>query len=82
MGNILLKNLGSKRPNNGLNAIIDQVRRAGPSDAMLESMLKNDITAPNGLKLRDLYDTVRNMTPEDAFRQYGGNFDDFRKFKW
>lgn len=77
MGNILL-NRGN-HPKGGGNSVADQINRIkaqGPSNLIFEKMYQSN---PN---FRQFANSVRNMTPEEAFSQYGLDFNMFRNQRW
>lgn len=53
-----------------------QIQQAGPSNAIFNQMYQNN---PN---FKQFADKVRNMSPEQAFQQYGLDFNKFKGFKW
>ena len=45
-------------------------------------MYQNNPVLPDGRSFRDVFNQVRNMTPEEAFRQNGLDFNQVRNLKW
>jgi hypothetical protein len=75
MGNILFQN--SPKPKG--NPILDQlaqIRQAGPSNAVFNQMYQ---TNP---QFRQFADSMRGKTPEQAFRENGLDFNQFKNYKW
>ncbi len=81
MGNPLFQNQPQNNGNPVLN-MVNSLRSQGTSGAVFNQLYQNNPVAPNGVSFRDLYDKVRNMTPEEAFRQNGLDFNNFRNLKW
>lgn len=75
MANPLFQNQ-KKISNNPLFSMINSLRSQGPSEAVFNSMYQSN---PN---FRQFADQVRNKTPEQAFSQYGLDFNQFRNFRW
>ena len=77
MGNALL-NRTPKPQQPSSNQIINQLKnlKATPSNVLYAKMY-NDNPA-----FRQFADTVRDKTPEEAFSQYGLDFNNFRNQKW
>lgn len=77
MGNsILRKQLSQKNGRNSISNMIGQLKSVGPSNAVFNQMYNNNP------QFRNFANSVRGKTPEEAFRQNGLDFDDFRSFKW
>ena len=62
--------------NPNFQSTIDQIRSAGPSDAMF-SQLYNSNPA-----FKKFADSMKNKTPEQAFMEAGKNFNSFKHLKW
>lgn len=75
MGNMLFQNSQKNSGNSVLN-MINSLKSQGPSNAVFNQMYQNN---PN---FRQFADQVRNMTPEQAFSQYGLDFNQYRNLKW
>lgn len=77
MGNsILRKQLSQKNSRNSISNMIGQLKSMGPSNAVFNQMYNNNP------QFRNFANSVRGKTPEEAFRQNGLDFDDFRSLKW
>lgn len=70
-----LSNQNPRRKSNPLQQL-QQLKASGPSSAVFNQMYNSN---PN---FRQFADKVRNMTPEDAFRQHGMDFNQFKGYKW
>lgn len=57
-------------------AQLAQIRQAGPSNAMFNRLYQGN---PN---FRQFADSMKGKTPEQAFRENGLNFNQFRHMKW
>lgn len=55
---------------------LNSLKAKGPSEAVFNQMYNSN---PN---FRQFADSVRNKTPEEAFRQYGLDFNNFRDQRW
>lgn len=55
---------------------LNQIKNQGPSNIIFNQMYNNN---PN---FRRFADSVRNKTPEQAFSEYGLDFNQFRNQKW
>lgn len=77
MGNsILRKQLSQKNSRNSISNMIGQLKSMGPSNAVFNQMYNNNP------QFRNFANSVRGKTPEEAFRQNGLDFNDFRSLKW
>ncbi len=77
MGNsILRKQLSQKNSRNSISNMIGQLKSMGPSNAVFNQMYNNNP------QFRNFANSVRGKTPEEAFKQNGLDFDDFRSLKW
>jgi len=74
MGNPLFQQ--NKNAGNNPLGILGQLKSMGPSDAVFNRMYNSN---PN---FRQFADSVRGMSPEEAFRQNGLDFSQFRNMKW
>lgn len=75
MGNILFQN----NPKSKGNSILDQVnqlRQAGPSAALFNQMYNGNP------QFRQFADSMNGKTPEQAFRENGLDFNQFRNLRW
>lgn len=61
---------------------VQQLRQQGPSSVIFDRMYQNNPVLPDGRSFRDVFNQVRNMTPEEAFRQNGLDFNQVRNLKW
>lgn len=75
MGNPLFQSKPQANSNPLMN-MVNSLKTQGPSEAVFNQMYQ---TNPN---FRQFADKVRNMTPEQAFRQNGLDFNQFRGMKW
>lgn len=75
MGNPLFQNQ-PQNDTNPLSEILNSLKSQGPSEAVFNNMYNNNPS------FRQFADQVRNMTPEQAFRQNGLDFNKFRSLKW
>ena len=73
MANMLFNR--QQQQGNPLN-ILQQIKSQGPSNVIFERMYQSNPS------FRQFADSVRNKTPEQAFREHGLNFDQFRNQKW
>ena len=55
---------------------LQRLKASGSSNAVFNQMYNSN---PN---FRQFADQVRNMTPEDAFRQHGLDFNQFKGLRW
>lgn len=77
MGNsILRKQLSQKNSRNSISNMIGQLKSMGPSNAVFNQMYNNNP------QFRNFANSVRGKTPEEAFKQNGLDFNDFRSLKW
>jgi hypothetical protein len=53
-----------------------QIRRAGPSNAIFNQMYQSNP------QFKQFADSMRGKTPEQAFRENGLNFDQFKNMQW
>lgn len=76
MGNVLLNQ--NPKPSQSPNSIINQLKslKSTPSNVLFNKMYNDN---PD---FRRFADTVRGMSPEEAFSQYGLDFNNFRNQKW
>lgn len=75
MANPLFQNQANNS-GNPISNMINSLKAQGPSEAVFNAMYNNN---PN---FRQFADTVRNKTPEQAFREHGLDFNQFRNQKW
>lgn len=74
-----LLNRANQQPKQQGNSLIQELTRLksmGPSNVVFDKMYSEN---PD---FRRFADTVRNMTPEQAFQQYGLDFGMFKDQKW
>lgn len=77
MGNsILRKQLSQKNSRNSISNMIGQLKSMGPSNAVFNQMYNSNP------QFRNFANSVRGKTPEEAFKQKGLDFNDFRNLKW
>ena len=77
MANVLLQNNQNiPTKSNSLANLLSQAKTLGPSDAVF-----NQLYASNP-KFRELADSVKGMTPEQACAKHGVNFNTLLPFKW
>lgn len=62
------------------NTLYQRTQRPRPSQEAPDTLF-NRMYRDNP-EFRKFADSVRNKTPEEAFRQYGLDFDRFRHMKW
>ncbi len=74
MGNILFQN--SNRQGNTLLAMINQAKGMGPSNVVFAQMYQSNP------QFRQFADSMQGKTPEQAFRENGLDFNQFKPFKW
>jgi len=75
MGNILFQQNQPKSKNSVLNQLA-QIKQSGPSNLLFQQMYNNN------LDFKRFADSVQGMTPEQAFKQYGLDFNQFRNQRW
>ena len=75
MGNILFQNNPQPKGNSILDQL-SQIRQAGPSNMVFNQMYRNN------LQFRQFADSMRGKTPEQAFRESGLDFSQFKNMKW
>ncbi len=75
MGNILFQN-NPKPKGNSLLDQLNQIRQAGPSNMIFNQMYQNNP------QFRQFADSMRGKTPDQAFRENGLDFNQFKNYKW
>lgn len=65
-----------KQQNNQLQSQLQALKQQGPSSAVFNQMYNSNPA------FRQFADQVRNKTPEEAFKQYGLDFNNFKGLKW
>jgi len=75
MGNILFQN-NPKPKGNSLIDQLNQIRQAGPSNMVFNQMYQNNP------QFRQFADSMQGKTPEQAFRENGLDFNQFKNYKW
>lgn len=75
MGNILFQNNPKPNNNAALN-VYGQLKQAGPSQVLFNQMYMNNPA------FKRFADNLRDVSPEQAFSQFGQNFNDFKNLKW
>lgn len=73
MGNILFQN--QPKNNNSLDKIT-QIRQQGPSNILFNQMYQNNP------QFRQFADSMQGKTPQQAFREHGLDFNQFKNLKW
>ena len=77
MGNILFQNNNSPKPKgNSLLDQLHQIRQTGPSNVIFNQMYQNNP------QFKQFADSMRGKTPEQAFKERGLDFNQFKNFKW
>ena len=77
MGNILFQNQNSNKPmGNSALSQINQIRQQGPSNVIFNQMYQNNP------QFRQFADSMRGKTPDQAFRENGLDFNQFKNYKW
>lgn len=75
MGNILFQN-NKVNSNNTIMDQLNQIRRAGPSNMLFNQMYQNNP------QFKQFADSMQGKTPEQAFRENGLDFNQFKNYKW
>lgn len=75
MGNILFQN-NPKPKGNPILDQLSQIRQAGPSNLIFNQMYQNNP------QFRQFADSMRGKTPDQAFRENGLDFNQFKNYKW
>ena len=75
MGNILFQN-NPQQQNNSLLNRIQQLKSQGPSNILFNQMYQNNP------QFRQFADSMNGKTPEQAFRENGLDFNQFRNMRW
>ena len=75
MGNMLFQDSPKNSGNSVIN-MVNNLKAQGSSSALFNQMYQNN---PN---FKQFADQVRNMTPDQAFSQYGLDFNQFRNLRW
>lgn len=78
MANILSQMFQQKQqqtPSNPLTALA-QIQKSGPSNIVFNQMYQNNP------QFRQFADSMRGKTPEQAFRENGLDFNQFKNYKW
>ena len=75
MANVILDRF---KPNNNNNtpANIAQMQAMGPSNMVFSNMYRTNPA------FRKFADSMQGKTPEQAFRENGLNFNDYKKYRW
>ena len=74
MGNILFQN--NKPKNNTLIDQLNQIRQQGPSNVIFNQMYQNNP------QFKQFADSMQGKTPEQAFKENGLDFNQFKNYKW
>lgn len=75
MGNILFQN-NPKPKGNPILDQLSQIRQAGPSNLIFNQIYQNNP------QFRQFADSMRGKTPDQAFRENGLDFNQFKNYKW
>ena len=75
MGNILFQNNQSKSNNSIIN-LIQQAKQMGPSGTVYSQLYASNP------RFRDFANTMQVKGPEQAFREAGLDFNQFKPYKW
>ena len=76
MGNILFQNNKPKPKGNPLLDQLSQIRQAGPSNVIFNQMYQSNP------QFKQFADSMRGKTPDQAFRENGLDFNQFKNYKW
>ena len=76
MANMLFNRQQNKPSNSSPFEQIKQIQKQGPSNVLFNNMYNNNP------QFKQFADSVRNMSPEQAFQQYGLDFNQFKEFRW
>ena len=82
MANPLFRQNQPKNNSNPLLSMLNQLKTIGPSQMVFNKMYQDNPKLADGRSFRDVCNQVRNMTPEQAFSQYGLDFNQYRNLKW
>ena len=76
MGNVLFQN--NPQPNNGNSILemVNQIKSMGPSGSVFNQLYHSNP------QFRQFADSMQGKTPEQAFRENGLDFAQFRNLKW
>lgn len=75
MGNILFQNNPSPKGNPILDQL-RQIRQAGPSNAVFDQMYRSNP------QFKQFADSMRGKTPDQAFKENGLDFSQFKNYRW
>ena len=75
MGNILFQN-NPKPKGNPILDQLSQIRQQGPSNVLFNQMYQNNP------QFRQFADSMRGKTPDQAFRENGLDFNQFKNYRW
>lgn len=76
MGNILFQNNNQNPKGNSIMDQLNQIRQAGPSNTLFNQMYQNNPS------FKQFADSMRGKTPEQAFRENGLDFNQFKTLQW
>jgi len=79
MGNILLQNQNQSQQvgqGNQLLRAVANLKKMGPSNLVYNQLYNSNP------QFRQFADQVGNMTPEQAFRNYGLDYNNFKGYRW
>ena len=77
MANVLFQNNPNrKNSSNSILDIVSQARSLGPSGTVF-----NQLYASNP-RFKEFANSMQGKTPEQAFRDHGLDFNQFKNFKW
>ena len=78
MGNILYQRSQNpiKKRNNSFIDALSSIKSMGPSNAAFNQMYQNNP------EFRKFADSVKGLSPEEAFSRNGLNFNNFKNLRW
>lgn len=76
MGNPLFQNQQQSNQGNPVLNLLGQLKSMGPSGTVFNQMYNNNP------QFKQFADSLRGKTPEQAFREHGLDFNQFRSFHW
>lgn len=76
MASTIANLLQGRNNGNSVSSAVNQVRAMGPSQVLFDRMYGSDP------RFRQFADSMRGKTPEQAFRENGLDFSQFRNQRW
>ena len=76
MANVLLQNNQTQTSNNSILKLISQAKSLGPSVTVFNQLYSTN------QDFKQFADSMQGKTPEQAFSEYGLNFNQFKPYKW